>query len=168
MGGTIRILPHSHNAGGRRAETNPASLVYQGRITRTQRGSQPPPKALVYVTVGLLAVPDKPAEEYYDGPLDLSRHLIRNPEATFILRVAGESMRDAGIYDGDEMVVDRSLPPADGRIVVAVDDADMTLKRLVATPDGWLLRAAHPDHPDIVVRDGTQIWGVVTAVIHHV
>jgi DNA polymerase V len=110
-----------------------------------------------------------PAEEYYDRPVDLTRHLVSNPPATFLVRAAGDSMRDAGIGDGDELVVDRSVPAADGRIVVAIVDAEMTLKRLARVDGGWVLRAANPDYPDIPVRGSdARVWGVVTAVIHRV
>jgi DNA polymerase V len=108
-----------------------------------------------------------PAEEHYDGPLDLN-DLIRNPTATFILRVSGWSMRDAGIADGDIILVDRSLRPVDGSIVVALVDNDgFTVKTLRTTPPR--LEPANPDFPAIPVpEDGIEIWGVVTTVIHRV
>lgn len=108
-----------------------------------------------------------PAEEHYDGPLDLN-DLIRNPTATFILRVSGWSMRDAGIADGDIILVDRSVRPVDGAIVVALVDNDgFTVKTLRTTPPR--LEPANPDFPTIPVpEDGIEIWGVVTTVIHRV
>jgi DNA polymerase V len=125
----------------------------------------PIPRVLSRISCGW----PSPAEEYYDGPVDLSRHLIRNPAATFLVRAAGDSMSGAGISDGDELVVDRSAAVTDGRIVVAIVDAEMLIKRLVRVAGGWVLRAANPDYPDIPVRgEGARVWGVVTAVIHHV
>jgi len=84
----------------------------------------------------LLALPcpagfPSPAEEYIEGErLDLNEHLIRHPAATFVVRVRGDSMRGAGIESGDYLIVDRSLEPADGKVVVAVVDGELTLKRL--------------------------------------
>src|SRR2546427_6301652 len=61
-----------------------------------------------------------PADDYLDGSLDLNQHLIKHPTATFFVRVAGESMREAGIHSGDVLIVDRSLTPSDGSVVIAV------------------------------------------------
>lgn len=108
-----------------------------------------------------------PAEDHYDGPLDLDEHLIRNPAATYILRVSGWSMRDAGISDGDEIIVDRSLQAGDGSIVVAVVDAEFTVKILRTRPPR--LEPANPEYPVIPIpEDGIEVWGAVTTVIHHV
>jgi DNA polymerase V len=79
-------------------------------------------------------------------------------------------MRDAGIADGDELVVDRGVVADDGRIVVADIDGELTVKRLKRTSTGWLLQAANPDFADIPVGDHSElnIWGVVTRVLHAV
>lgn len=107
-----------------------------------------------------------PAEDYVDS-LDLNEHLMPRPAATFVLRVSGYSMQQAGISDGDEVLVDRSLTPAEGHIVVASLDGEFTLKRLRTDPP--MLEAANPAYPDIAVgEDGIGIWGVVTTVIRHV
>ena len=76
-------------------------------------------------------------------------------------------MRDDGIADGDELVVDRSIAPEAGRIVIAAIDGELTVKRLRRVPAGWLLQAANPDYQDIVVSDKNElhIWGVVTRVV---
>lgn len=108
-----------------------------------------------------------PAEDHEEGSLDLNALLMPRPEAAFVLRASGSSMVEAGISDGDEVVVDRSLPVTDGAIVVAVVDGEFTLKYLRLRPPR--LQAAHPEHPDIAIgEDGIRIWGVVTTVIHHV
>lgn len=106
-------------------------------------------------------------DDYQEGTVDLGRHLVRDPEATFVMQVAGWSMRDAGIADGDELVVDRSIAAEVGRIVIAELDGELTVKRLQRTATGWLLQAANPDFPDLVVTDKNQlnIWGVVTRVV---
>src|SRR5919205_1370652 len=85
-----------------------------------------------------------PAEDYIEGRLDLNRHLIKHPTTTFFVRVAGDSMRDAGIHSGDILVVDRSLEPNDANIVIAVVDGELTVKR-IARRDGQI--ALLPDNP---------------------
>lgn len=107
-----------------------------------------------------------PADDYLDGHIDLSEHLIPRPAATFLIRVSGWSMRDAGIADGDELIVDRSLQPCDGQIVVAVVDDEFVVKTLRLQPPR--LVAANPDYPDISVSGHhVEVWGVVTYVLHH-
>ena len=82
-----------------------------------------------------------PAQDYFDGSLDLNDHLIRDKTSTFIVRVSGESMTGAGISDGDELVVDRSLTPTHGSVVIAILDGELTVKRLELSPGGVVLRA---------------------------
>ncbi|MFF2277945.1 LexA family protein [Agromyces sp. NPDC058126] len=110
-----------------------------------------------------------PAQDYYGGPVDLNEHLIKDPVSTFIVRVAGDSMIGAGIYDGDEILVDRAIDPRPGHVVVAVIDAELTLKRLDSRRGQLMLCAENPAYPDIEVAEGSEasIWGVVTANIHH-
>ncbi len=111
-----------------------------------------------------------PADDYVEKHLDLNEHLITHPEATFILRVSGWSMRDAGIFDGDEIIVDRAITPKEAHIVVAVINGELTVKRLSLSPHGVRLVAANPDFEDITFREGEElmIWGVVTRVLHKV
>ncbi len=112
-----------------------------------------------------------PAEDYAAGPINLNTHLIHHPEATFVLRVSGHSMQGAGIFDGDEILVDRALTPTDGRIVVASVNGELTVKRLRLQPgQPPLLVPENPDFPPISLREGDecQIWGVVTRVLHQV
>lgn len=120
-------------------------------------------------TLGRRVHAGKPSsgDDYQEGAVDLGSHLVRNPEDTFVMQVAGWSMRDAGIADGDELVVDRSIAAEVGRIVIAEVDGDLTVKRLQRSTTGWLLQAANPDFPDLVVTDKNQlnIWGVVTRVV---
>ena len=108
-----------------------------------------------------------PAEDFAAKRIDLGAELIKHPQATFIVRVSGESMRDAGIYDGDLLVVDRALRPVHGHVVVAVVDNDFTVKRLHQRLGRMKLCAANPTFPDIVPSDGQtiEIWGVVTASV---
>lgn len=109
-------------------------------------------------------------DTYLEDAVDLGKHLVRDPSSTFVMKVAGLSMRDAGIDDGDELVVDRGLAAEDGRIVVADIDGELTVKRLKRNATGWLLQAANPDFADIPVSSKSElsIWGVVTYVLHAV
>lgn len=111
-----------------------------------------------------------PAQDYYSGPVDLNRHLMRDPATTFVLRVSGESMTGAGIFDGDEVLVDRGLEAHDGSVVVAVVHGEFTLKRLRQRDGATALVAEHPAYPPIVLSadDDLVIWGVVTRCLHRV
>jgi DNA polymerase V len=111
-----------------------------------------------------------PAQDYFDGRIDLNKHLIRDITCTFLVRVSGHSMDGAGISDGDELVVDRSLTPADGNVVVAVLDGELTIKRLRLERGTVRLAAENPDYPDVVIPElgDLTIWGVVTRCLHHV
>ena len=109
-----------------------------------------------------------PAEDYVDVGIDLNDQLIRHPTSTFFLRVSGDSMTGAGIHDGDLLVVDRSLDPRPGRVVVAVLDGGFTLKRLMRHHGRLRLEAANPSYPplDLQSCNDVQIWGVAIHVIH--
>lgn len=100
-------------------------------------------------------------------PLNLQALLVRRPQATVLLRVSGSSMRDAGIAPGDLLVVDRSLRPRPGLIVVAQLADGFTLKRLVRTAAGLALQPANPAFPMLPLQpDGElQLWGVAVHVI---
>lgn len=110
-----------------------------------------------------------PAQDYYDGPIDLTEMLVEDREATFIVRASGHSMTGAGISDGDELLVDRSKRPRDGDVVVAVLDGQLTIKRLHVSAGGVILKSESSEHPDIVVPELSElvIWGVATFSIHH-
>lgn len=113
-----------------------------------------------------------PAQDYFDGSLDLNEHLIKDRTSTFIVRVSGDSMTGAGISDGDELVVDRSITPAHGHVIVAVLDGELTVKRLELDERSGrvLLRAENPAYAPIRVRELSelQVWGVVTVCLHRV
>ena len=108
-----------------------------------------------------------PAEDLGAQRIDLTQVLITHPQATFMLRAQGHSMVEAGIFDGDILVVNRALVPRHRHIVVAVVDGDFTVKRLYQLGGRIKLQAANPTFPDIVPRDGQllEVWGVVTASI---
>ena len=109
-----------------------------------------------------------PADDYIDECLDLHQHVVRNPAATFFLRAQGLAMINAGIHDGDILVVDRSLPAGDGRVVIAAVDGELTVKRFVRREGRVLLAPENPDYPamDITEHEHVHIWGVVSYVVH--
>lgn len=109
-----------------------------------------------------------PAQDHFDGDLSLDDHLITDRDATFVLRVTGHSMTGAGVFDGDEIVVDRSKTPRDGDVVVAVLDGELTVKRLRVTASGVVLQAENPEFEPIRVPElsDLSIWGCVTWSLH--
>lgn len=109
-----------------------------------------------------------PADDDVQERMDLNSHLVRHPASTFFVRVSGDSMIEAGIHSGDLLVVDRALSPADGKVVIAVLDGELTVKRLHRREGRVILVAANPLYPPIAIKEGMSfdIWGVVTSVIH--
>ena len=125
------------------------------------------------VQVAPVSVPagfPSPAQDFYEGPVDLSAHLIGDQHSTFLVRVSGDSMTGAGISDGDELLVDRARTPRDQSVVVAILDGELTVKRLRIERGGVVLQAENRNYPDIRVRELSEleIWGVVTKCIHTV
>ena len=104
-----------------------------------------------------------PAEDYLDKALDFNELLVHNPAATFAVRIAGESMTGAGLFPGDIAIVDRSLQPANGCIVLALVDGEFTVKRYRRRPDGIVLQAENAAFKDIVIPENSafEVWGVV-------
>lgn len=109
-----------------------------------------------------------PADDYIEGRLDLNELMVPNPAATFFVRVAGDSMIGAGIHHNDILVVDRSLEPTSGKVVIAVVNNELTVKRLIKNGENICLKAESPDYPDIHMTEGNtcEIWGVVAFVVH--
>ena len=124
-----------------------------------------------------------PAEQYLEPPLDLNALLVTRPAATYFVRVEGDSMIDAGINPGDLLVVDRSLTPVDGDIIIASVDGEFTVKRLRVEGNGelgmgngkkravkkrYVLEPGNDKYPVIRIDDGHELdyFGMVTAVIH--
>jgi len=110
-----------------------------------------------------------PADDYLEMSLDLNEKLIRNPSSTFFAQITGSSMINAGIHDGDLVIVDKSLTPKDNSILICSIDGEFTLKRFKKVDDdtGFLM----PDNPKYqpirVSKHNTFIiWGVVTYSIH--
>lgn len=108
-----------------------------------------------------------PAEDHAVKRLDLMKQLIKHPQATFLLRVRGESMIGARIFDKDVVLVDRAINPRSGHVVVAVVDGEFVCKTLSQRAGRMKLKAANPTFADISPRDSqtVEIWGVVVAAI---
>lgn len=113
-----------------------------------------------------------PADDHVEDRIDLNEELIRNPPATFMIRVEGRSMIDANIFEGDILIVDRSIEARDGHVIVAVVDGKFTVKRLSIKGGKVCLLPENPDpsYQPIDFQDGQEliVWGVVTNVIHPV
>lgn len=108
-----------------------------------------------------------PADDYIAGRLSLDEHLIQHQDSTFFVRAKGNSMFGAGIFDGDLLVVDKSLNPVSGDIVIAVVDGDLTVKRLIKRGETVTLKPENPRYKEIEFKDGQelQVWGVVTSTV---
>lgn len=119
------------------------------------------PRSSVAISFG------SPASESGVTRLDLNDILIRHPQAAFLMRIAGHSMREAGVDDGDLALVDRALNAAHGQVVIAILNDEFVCRRLVRRGSEVRLQAADPACPDWVPGEGEelQIWGVVTHVI---
>jgi DNA polymerase V len=109
-----------------------------------------------------------PADDYVEKNLDLNELLVQKPAATFFVRAQGESMLGAGIHPNDILVVDRSIDPVAGKIVICALNGELTVKRLERADGQWQLKAENPAYTDIVIYEALElvIWGVVTNVIH--
>jgi DNA polymerase V len=117
------------------------------------------------ISAGFPSAGDDAKEE-----LDLNELLIAHPTATFFLRVSGMSMIKAGIHDKDILIVDRSLEPVHGKIVIATLNGELTVKRLYKKGNKVKLIAENDAYSPIDISPETdfRIWGVVTSVIHPV
>jgi DNA polymerase V len=109
------------------------------------------------------------ADDYMERGIDLNEQLIRNKPATFFMKVSGNSMVDAGIYDGDIVIVDKSIKPVNGKIVIAVIDGDMLIRRYERTLNRLRLL---PETADLLPIDVSEfadfkVWGVVICVIRN-
>lgn len=121
---------------------------------------------LPYADQGVRAGFPSPAQDYLSESIDLNRELVRHPATTFYARACGDSMKDCGIDDGDLLVIDKSLEPHDGDIVVAFIDGDFTLKKVKFDDENkciWLVPANDEYSPIKITEDNNfLIWGVLT------
>ena len=141
-----------------------ARYLHQWRTPSSTRTPLRLPLALYTIEAGF----PTPVESELDGELDLNDLLIDHPNATFFVRVRGDSMRGAGIHHGDLLIVDRACTPQSGQVVVAVLHGEFTVKRWQVTETGGLLTAENPHFSPIEIHPhhDFMIWGVVRYVIH--
>lgn len=114
---------------------------------------------------------DAAADDHIERGIDLNEQLIRNKPATFFMRVRGDAMTGAGIYDGDTIIVDRSIKAESGKVVVAILNGEMFIRRIEKTFNKLQLLPENKKHAVIEVDascDSLGIWGVVTYTIHPV
>ncbi len=133
-------------------------------IEIAEQGNRPEPMILPLfgpISAGFAA----PVEEQAEEMLDLDNYLVRDKAATFLLRVRGDSMIDAGIHEGDLVIVERGKEPKVGDIVVGVLDGEFTLKRLKRNQGKYYLQAENAAYPDMYAIDELQVAGVVRGVL---
>ena len=125
------------------------------------------PLRVAYLNSHISAGFPSPAQDYAEEEIDLNKLLQPHPASTFVFRVKGNSMQDANMPDGCMAVVDRSIRPASGSIVVAVLDGEFTVKRLVKAGRNIVLHPENPMYRPLVITEemNFQVWGVVTHVI---
>lgn len=142
-----------------------AKAVILSKITYEDRLSS---KYVPLFTERVVAGFPSPADDYLEGPLDLNKHLIQHPVATFFVRVIGDSMIGAGIHSGDMLIVDRALEPIDNKVIIAVVNGELTVKRLRKRNNRLVLMPENDNYKPISIEDETnfEVWGVVTVVIH--
>jgi DNA polymerase V len=136
--------------------------VYKARVVmRVER-----PLFGIPVSAGL---PDS-AESYIEGYIDPTEYLVKHPNATFFVHVRGDSMLEDGINPGDMLVVDRAISPREGKIIIAIVDGELTVKRFRRKGETIYLVPSNKKYRPISVRKGQdfEVWGVVTFVIHKV
>ena len=155
----VHLIPAGRRCIVRRMETKVEIVYKPDRSTKRRQ-----PIFMATVPAGF----PSPAADYEEGKLDLNRHLIKNPAATFFVRVAGDSMLKAGIHSGDLLVVDRSIEPRDRNVVIAVVNGELTVKRIRIRRNKLTLVAENDAYRSQEINDQTEfeVWGVVTNVIH--
>lgn len=137
-----------------------------GKIFGFERQT-PSQKLPLYIATVSAGFPS-PADDFIDKNLDLNEHLIKHPAATFFVKVAGNSMVNAGIHSGDLLIVDRAIEPADNKIVIAALNGELTVKRIRKIKGRLFLAPENPEFEPIEIGADSQfeVWGVVTNVIH--
>lgn len=129
----------------------------------TAAAESPPPLPFPFDGVKISAGFPSPAADYEDKSLDINDYLIRNPVSTFFFPVEGDSMEGAEIFEGDVLVVDKSVDAQHGHIVVAFVNGERLVKRLYCRNDKVALIAENPKYPPLVIKEGVEltVWGVV-------
>lgn len=140
---------------------------HPGRVLRPMPGELRRPLQVPLYAGAVHAGFPSPADDYIERLIDLNQYLVHDEPGTFMVRVKGDSMKDAAIASGDILVVDRGLPPVDGNIVVAEIDGEFTVKELRREFGQIALFAHNPAYPPILLREGQEliIFGVVTGLV---
>lgn len=122
---------------------------------------------LPYVDAGIRAGFPSPADDFIELSIDLNKHLIKHKDTTFFATVKGHSMKNAGIYDGDLLIIDKSLEPQNDKIAICQIDGEFTVKRIkIERNVVWLIAENEDFSPIKVTRENELIiWGIVTASI---
>lgn len=122
---------------------------------------------VLYATAVACGFPS-PADDSIDSPLDLNEHLISKPAATFFVKAKGDSMKGAGIHEGDLLIIDRSIQARSGHIVLAILNGEFTLKRLHKTSAGIWLHPENENYKPLKINEDSEfaIWGVAIHCIH--
>ena len=122
----------------------------------------------LFFQAGVSAGFPSPAADYEENKLNLNKHLIKNPAATFFVKASGDSMIGAGIHNGDLLVVDRSIEPKDKSVVIAVVSGEFTVKRLRISKRKIILESENENYPARQIGEEVEfeVWGVVTNVVH--
>lgn len=123
--------------------------------------------SLPFVDAGIRAGFPSPADDFIELSIDLNKHLIKHKDTTFFATVKGHSMKNAGIYDGDLLIIDKSLEPQNDKIAICQIDGEFTVKRIkIERNVVWLIAENEAFEPIKVTRDNELIiWGIVTASI---
>ncbi|MGD9580740.1 MAG: LexA family protein [Vampirovibrionia bacterium] len=121
-----------------------------------------------YFDQGVRAGFPSPAEDYPVDKISLEQLLIKRPSSTFTVRVVGDSMIEAGIFEDDIAIVDKSHIPRNGDIVIALVDGEYTMKYYKKTATGVVLEPANPDYSTIVPDNELEIFGVVTGIVRSI
>lgn len=116
-----------------------------------------------FMDIGISAGFPSPADDFLELSIDLNKHLIKHKDSTFFAKVKGHSMKNAGIFDGDLLVIDKSLPPQDGKIAICQIDGEFTVKRIKIEQNVvWLIAENEAYAPIKVTPDNEfMIWGIV-------
>ena len=119
------------------------------------------------VEQGISAGFPSPADDFKEVRISLDNELVKNKEATFYARVSGNSMENAGLSDGDLIVIDRSINPENNKIAVCYIDGDFTVKRIIKKEGQLYLKPENKNYKKIKIKEDDQlmIWGIVTYVI---
>jgi SOS response UmuD protein. Serine peptidase. MEROPS family S24 len=145
----------------------PVQKLHEGKTLDIYSVSTDTRLSLPLISEGIRAGFPSPAMDFEDIRIDLNQYLIKNPSATFYGKVRGDSLKNAGIEEGDILIIDKSVEPADGKIAVCFLDGEFTAKRIRIRKNKIWLMPENEKYKPIEVTEENQfiIWGIVTYVI---